>query len=272
MSEWVNFLGVLFSVGLSYGAICVARSALLNYLDCKDAAQFGEHKRVRQFVKGIFEKRLALPKYSSTWDVDIVLQYLHYPHDELTLKELFYKLVMLLAVLSGQQCQTLHCLSVSSVKMSNSKCMFTVDVLLKRSHKGKHLVPLEFLAFPQNQKLCIVSVLSLLKEYLRRTKEIWGEENKLLPSYPALHKPVSKTLWPDGSDKCLTEQVLALHNLVHIVHVQPVHRQHCPVVCQWTLCYEQPDGAQSQHLPGSAERNQQYGASPVGFLSPQKLE
>ena len=60
-------------------------------------------------MEGAFEKR---PKYSSTWDVDIVLQYLelHYPHDELTLKELSYKLVMLLALLSGQQ----HCTSLLS--------------------------------------------------------------------------------------------------------------------------------------------------------------
>ena len=41
------------------------------------------------------------------------------------------------------------------------------------------MAPLEFLAFPQNEKLCIVSV---LKEYLRRTTEIRGEENKLLLS------------------------------------------------------------------------------------------
>ena len=44
MSEGVNFLGTLFNAGLSYSAICVARSALLSYLDCKDTAQFGEHK------------------------------------------------------------------------------------------------------------------------------------------------------------------------------------------------------------------------------------
>ena len=44
LSEGVNFLGMLFNAGLSYCAICVARSALLNYLDCKDAAQFGELK------------------------------------------------------------------------------------------------------------------------------------------------------------------------------------------------------------------------------------
>ena len=63
MSEGVNFLGMLFNAGLSYSAICVARSALSSYLDCKDAAQFGEHKRVRQFIiKGVFKKRPALPK------------------------------------------------------------------------------------------------------------------------------------------------------------------------------------------------------------------
>ena len=39
------------------------------------------------------------------------------------------------------------------MKMSDSKCVFTVDVLLKQSRKGKHLAPLEFLAFPQNEKL-----------------------------------------------------------------------------------------------------------------------
>ena len=44
VSEGVNFVGMLFSARLGYSAICVARSALSSYLDCKDAAQFGEHK------------------------------------------------------------------------------------------------------------------------------------------------------------------------------------------------------------------------------------
>ena len=46
VNEGVKFLGMLFNAGLSYSAICVARSALSSYLDCKDAAQFGEHERV----------------------------------------------------------------------------------------------------------------------------------------------------------------------------------------------------------------------------------
>ena len=82
------------------------------------------------------------------------------------------------------------------MKMSYSKYVFTVDVLLKQSRKGKHLASLEFLAFTQIEKLCIVSV---SKECLRRRKEIRGNEHKLLPNYQAPLNPVSKdTLakWP----------------------------------------------------------------------------
>ena len=65
--------------------------------------------------------------------------------------------------------------------MSDSKCVFAVDVLLKQSHKGKHLAPQVFLAFPQNEKLCIVSV---LKEYLCRTKEIQGKQKPTAAELP----------------------------------------------------------------------------------------
>ena len=191
MNEAINFLAVLYKAGLSYSAICVARSALSSYLDCRDCDVFGEHRLVKRFIKGVFELRPALPKYSATWDVDIVLEYLetYYPLERLTLKELSYKLVMLLALLSGQRCQTLHCLSLASMKISDAKCVFSIDVLLKHSRKGKHLAPLEFVAFPQNSRLCVVSV---LKEYLCRTKELRGSENMLLISYQKPYKHISK--------------------------------------------------------------------------------
>ena len=110
------------------------------------------------------------------------------------------------------------------VYLSDSKCVFTVDVLLKQSRKGKHSAPLEFLAFPQNEKLCIVSV---LKEYLCRK----SEGRKTNCCWVTRHRTslLAKTLWPDGSDKCSMEQVLTLHYLAHTVHVQPAHRQRCPV-------------------------------------------
>lgn len=109
----------------------------------------------------------------------MVLEHLesYYPHEKLTLKDFSYKLVGLLAILSGQRCQTLHNLSLSTMKIDNNKCVFRVDAILKQSRKGKHLAPLEFCAFPEIASLCIVTV---LKEYLRRMEVLRGVVSELL--------------------------------------------------------------------------------------------
>ena len=105
----------------------------------------------------------------------------------ITSKELSYKLVMLLALLSGRRCQTLHCLSVSSLKMSDSKCMFAMDVLNSLAKENIWHLRCSWLSV--KMKKCVVSV---LKEYLCRTKEIQAKENQVLLSYQAPHKPVSR--------------------------------------------------------------------------------
>ena len=72
ISEAVNFLAHLYKSGLGYSAICVARSALSSYLNIANAVDFGQHKIARRFMKGVFELKPILPKYSHTWDVDTV--------------------------------------------------------------------------------------------------------------------------------------------------------------------------------------------------------
>ena len=125
ISEAVNFLARLYKSGLGYSAICVARSALSSYLNIADVVDFGQHKIVRRFMKGVFELKPVLPKYRHTWDVDTVLNFLecYAPNDKLTLKELSHKLVMLLALLTGQRCQTIHKLFVKSMKLEDNKCV-----------------------------------------------------------------------------------------------------------------------------------------------------
>ena len=66
--------------------------------------------------------------------------------------------------------------------------MFNTDFLVKQSRKGKHLAPVEFLACPDNSSLCVLSV---LREYLRRTGDIRGNTQTLLISYQKPHKAVS---------------------------------------------------------------------------------
>ena len=191
ISEAVNFLAHLYKSGLGYSAICVARSALSSYLNIADVVDFGQHKIVRRFMKGVFELKPVLPKYSHTWDGDTVLNLLecYAPNDKLTLKELSHKLVMLLALLTGQRCQTIHKLSVKSMKSEDNKCVFYITSLLKQSKQGKHLAPIELLSFPRNKNICVVGV---IKEYLRRTKMFRDGHTQFLLSYLKPHLPISK--------------------------------------------------------------------------------
>ena len=140
------------------------------------------------------------------------------------------------------------------MKKSDSKCVFTMDVLLKQSRKGKYLAPLEFLAFPQNEKLCIVSV---LKEYLRTTEEIWGEKNKLLLSYQAPHKPVSKNTLARWLRQVLNGAgVDTAQFSAHSTRAASTSAALSSGV-QVDVVLRAADGTRSQHLLGSTERNQQ---------------
>ena len=53
-----------------------ARSALSSIVTLNDGSKFGEHPLVCRCVKGIYELRAALPKYTQIWDVNIVLHFL----------------------------------------------------------------------------------------------------------------------------------------------------------------------------------------------------
>ena len=69
------------------------RSALSQVLHSPTGVSFGELPTVKQFLKGVFQEKPTLPRYSVTWDPAILLLYLKTlsPVKELTLKMLTYK-------------------------------------------------------------------------------------------------------------------------------------------------------------------------------------
>ena len=66
----MSFLSELFHSGLSYSYIKTARSVLPSLLQLDGHIPFGQLLIVKRFIRGIFEKRPALPIYSSTGDVN----------------------------------------------------------------------------------------------------------------------------------------------------------------------------------------------------------
>ena len=132
-----------------------------------------------------------MPKYNEVWDVNEVLKHLQtlQPLNELSLKLLSFKVVMLLALLSGQRCQTLHSLTTRDMKVYHNKVVFIVSELTKASKPGRQCTTLEFLSYDKDPRLCLVSC---LKEFPDRTATMRHNHHKLLVSYQKPHKSISK--------------------------------------------------------------------------------
>ena len=99
------------------------------------------------------------------------------------------KLVMLLALLSGQRCQTLHCLNIKDMILGDSKCVFLLTSVLKTSAPNRHLTHIEFLAYPLDTRLCVINC---LKTCLTRTRPRRGGTLPLFLSFQKPFKPVAR--------------------------------------------------------------------------------
>ena len=162
VASGLNFLAELYHKGLSYSALNTARSALASVIVLQGNQSFGNHPLVSCFLKGTFTTRPALPKYKEVWDVNTVLEHFKtlHPAEILPLKLLSLKIVMLMAILSGQCCQTIHALTTKDMKVSEDKVMFIVNDLLKTTKPGKECTKLEFLSFDEDPRICVVRYLS----------------------------------------------------------------------------------------------------------------
>ena len=87
-----------------------ARSALLSVITPNGGIPFGRDPLFCRFLKGIFELKPCLPKYSEIWDVNNVLCYFKCCSlvGEMDLKVPTMNLATLLRLITGQRCQTIH--------------------------------------------------------------------------------------------------------------------------------------------------------------------
>ena len=187
----VNILDYLTQFkGLRYSAINTARSALSSFISLSSNVSLGEEPVIKKFMKGIYNLKPTLPRYQVTWDVNKVLNYLaNMPQvEKLSLKLLSHKLVMLVALITGQRCQSLHLLDLKDLHVHAQGVNFTVSSLLKQSKPGKHAPVISLRKYEQNKKLCVMEV---FREYLSRTKEI-RSSHKVFVSFVKPSGPVTK--------------------------------------------------------------------------------
>lgn len=107
--------------------------------------------------------------------------------------------------------------------LTDKNCIFYIQKLLKTSKPGKHLERLEFRSFEEDKKLCIVTVLT---EYINRTKLTTGSYTQLLLSFCKPFKPVSIDTIARWLKKVLENAGIDINKycMVHTAHKQLPHR------------------------------------------------
>lgn len=174
----------------SYSLINTARAALSSYLmGFVFPGQFtiSNHPIIVRYVRGVFNCRKPAPRYEETWDVAPVLRYIELlmPLNKLPLKELTLKLVMLLALTSGQRCQTLTFLDTTAMTKTPEYYLFHIQQHVKQDRPGK-LLSSVFIKKYTREELCVYTT---LQHYIERTK-LCRDAEQLLLSYVKPYKPV----------------------------------------------------------------------------------
>ncbi|KAI8480797.1 hypothetical protein Bbelb_414820 [Branchiostoma belcheri] len=138
LSQVLEFLLSQHERGLQYRTVNVYRSAISSTHLPLEGRPLGEHPLMRRFMKGLFELRPPLPKYSFTWDVRQVLDFLRRwsPANSLSLRQLTLKLAMLVALVSAGREQTLSFLDVKLKRRIPGGVCFRVEKLTKTSRPG----------------------------------------------------------------------------------------------------------------------------------------
>ena len=183
---------MLFSQRVSYSTLNVARSAVSQLVSLGEDNTVGSSALCKLFFRGVFRSRPPMPRYSSTWDVGLVLDHLRElgPPDNLNLRSLTLKTVMLMALLSAQRCQTLHLIEVQNICFSSSSMTLTVPAHLKHSRPGFQNPVLHFNSFEEDPSLCIVAS---TRTYLHKTSKLRSTEStRLFLSFIKPFGPVSR--------------------------------------------------------------------------------
>ena len=117
---------------------------------------------------GVAKKQQRRSTMAIVWDPDIALTHMIAlpDNDELPFKDLSFKLVTLLAIITASRVQTLAALSLDSYQKKQDCFCFELDQPLKKSNMDRPNHEVHVPRFPSQPKLCAYSC---LKEYLART-------------------------------------------------------------------------------------------------------
>ena len=139
LSAILEFLTTEFLQGKQYRTINTYRSAISMTHGPIDGVVVGKHPLVCRLLKGVYNQRPPQPRYSFTWDVCVVLDYIRSwgLTTQLTRKEITLKIAMLLALANASRSSELHALDSRHMSWSTEGITFTLTALTKNLSLAK---------------------------------------------------------------------------------------------------------------------------------------
>ncbi len=149
---FINFLAVKYEKNLKYGTLRSYIPALTKYIKQVDM------NKVRSLLRGVYNLRPPVAKYTSIWDVNLVLAYIGCMITN-NIMDLSMKLTTLLMILSGNRVNMLSHFSITNLFITNEEATFVFDKALKHSRPNFNIKPMVFRAFPEQPFLCPVKTI-----------------------------------------------------------------------------------------------------------------
>lgn len=175
----LEFLALELESTNTYSTLNSTRSAISLVVN----SAIGDNELVKRFCKGVSCTKPPRPRYDHIWDPAPVISKLKmlFPYDNLTIEEITKKLVVLLALGSGQRCQTLASIKISQISFNDRQLLIRVPDRIKTSAPGRSQPLIVFPRFVECESLCIAT---LVEMYLRKTEDLRTEScDSLFISY-----------------------------------------------------------------------------------------
>ena len=165
---FLNFIAWIFRNKGKWGYIKGFPPALAKYFNNK----YIDRTQVSWMLKGIFNLRPPVSRYTAIWDVNIVLHYIAAMIVD-NYKDRVRKMAILLMLLSGNRVNMLSHFKVSNMFITNNECTFVFDEALKTSRPNWNTDPMVFRVYPELPSLCPVNNIN---DYLAERNTMAGDD------------------------------------------------------------------------------------------------
>ena len=164
------FLTNIFNEGAAASSMGCYRAAIGLLV----GPEISQDERIRRFFKGLLKIRPMKPKYNTTWDPKIVLNYITSlgKNEDLSMKDLTLKLISLLALTTGHRMQTFFLIRIENIELNVNRIEIKIPDRIKTSGCNRKQPSLVLSYFKKNVKICVASALLC---YMSRTKDLRGD-------------------------------------------------------------------------------------------------